>query len=258
MKLFIVCFFILVLTGCQTEPFFHSGNMKELSYKNTAIEKVPFNMSFTSISHNQNNSQLLFVAEHTDKTQISESDYQFLWPEFISDSENIKYEVKNAEINQDQINGEPLDSHQMGIILSITSPPAGTDNAYLHIPLYIVPRLFEHGYPFKLESSRINTAKTGDLRLMDVKVEGRNISFDLIDEYPGYNEENFSYLFTKLLSNEVVYPMFTRVDTNEAGYNVELEFAQPVPLPSLFSIERTTVELPKWRFSFVIPMKNDR
>ncbi|SER93715.1 hypothetical protein [Salipaludibacillus aurantiacus] len=258
MKQFIVCFFVLVLTGCQTEPFFHSENMKEPSYENTTIEKAPFILSFKSISHNQNDSQLLFVAEHTDKTQISESDYQFLFPEFIADSEDIKYEIKNAEITHDQINGEPLDSHQMGITLGITSPPANPDNAFFHIPLYIVPRLFEHGYPFKLESSHINMAKMGDLRLMNVKVEDRSLSFDLIDEHPGYNEENFSYLFTKTLSNEVVHPMFTRVDTNEAGYNVELEFAQPISLPSLISIERTTVDLPKWRFSFVIPMENDR
>ncbi|MCE7793557.1 hypothetical protein K8O68_14115 [Salipaludibacillus sp. CUR1] len=258
MKQLIVCFFILVLAGCQNEPFFHSGNMKEPSYENTAIEKVPFKMSFTSIFHSQNESQMFFVAEHTDKTQISKTDYQFLWPEFITDSENIKYEIKNTEIYHDQINGEPLDSHQMGISLSITSPPADPENAFLHIPLYIVPRLFDHGYPFKLESSPINMAKMGDLRLIDVKVEGRSLSFDLIDEHPDFNEENFSYVFTQTLSNEVVYPMFTRMETNDTGYNVELEFAQPVSLPSLFSIERTTGELPKWRFSFVIEMENDR
>jgi len=250
---------IFLLTSCSNDPFIldHSSSNSTLPIT-TEIYKPPLSMSFHSVSHTDNRISFSFIVEHIDDFPIASDDYQFHWPKYISDDNDVVYEVKNIDYSHSQIDSLPLTNNQLAVTLTLSPPPQGSLNQLLHVPFYIVPRLFEQGYPFQVSKEDVDRMEVGDLLLENISVKGKTLSFELFDNHPDKNHRKLAYLFTRIQDNQEIYPMFSKVDSEENHLSIQLEFAQSIALPARFSIERTTVDLPEWRFSFVIPMNEDK
>ncbi|UTR15415.1 hypothetical protein MM221_02135 [Salipaludibacillus sp. LMS25] len=254
MKQFLVLLALLLLlttSGCTVERLNDTNSLQEV----TSIEKAPVRMAFHSAQNKDDYTEIAFMLEHIDDSDIDSEDYQIQWPKYILDNEDIAYKVEDVEISENTLYGEPLNSHQLGIILRL-SPSILKDrnNLMLQVPVYVIPRLFEEGYPFNVRESHVERIVTGDLVIEDIKVEDRVVEFYLIDKHPDHQERDLSFLFSRIQDNESIYPLFSTIEPNSAHSYVKLEFAQQISLPVRFSVERTTIELPEWRFPFSIPI----
>lgn len=257
MKYILFFTFLLMAAGCSQDsmPWTDSSETTPLAEVKT-IEKPPLAMSFQEVKHDSKASTLTFIVEHMNGAPIQEGDYQFHWPNYISDSSGTMYEVAETETSYNEMNGYNLSDSQLGLTLSVIPPvSSGNQNLQMQLPLYIVPSIFDEGYPFEIEDSSVSQVETGDLTLRNVEIEDRQVKFEMTDDHPEQNQQNFSYLFTRIQQEENVYPMFSNIEQVNGTFYVELVFAQPLTLPEHFSIERTTVNLPEWRFSFAIPLK---
>lgn len=215
----------------------------------TEISKTPLTMALESVNYTDTYGEFMFILEHTDESPISSDDYQFQWPKYVADDQDVIYEIKSVDFSHSEVNGRTLENHELSITLHITPPPSDSNrDQYIHIPLYIVPSLFEEGYPFLLTEDSLDRLEVGDLVLENIFLEEKTLSFEMSDQ------ENLSYLFTRLQENQRIYPLFSRIEPDEHSFHVLLEFAQPVSLPTRLMIERTEANLPEWRFSFFLPM----
>ncbi|MCR6111441.1 hypothetical protein HXA35_13915 [Bacillus sp. A301a_S52] len=253
MKQFLILSLLLLLTatGCTTEHLNTATSLPEI----TSLEKTPVKMTFHSSQNKDNFTKVTFKLEHIDEGAIDSEDYQLQWPKYILDNEDIAYKVEDVQINENSLYEEPLNDHELAVTLSL-SPPVikERDKVMLQIPVYVIPRLFEEGYPFNVRESHVDRIVTGDLVIEDIKVEGRVIEFNLIDKHPDHQEQDLSYLFSRVQDNESIYPLFSTIESGSGRSYVKLEFAQPISLPARFSVERTTIEIPEWRFPFSIPV----
>ncbi|WP_416151313.1 hypothetical protein ACM26V_10200 [Salipaludibacillus sp. HK11] len=246
---------IFLFTGCDNDSLFQNGSSQRTSPPiNTTIYKSPLAMSVESVVHSEDYVDFLFILEHGNGTSIASDDYQFQWPKYVSDEDETIYKVESVEYSHSEISNQPLENHQLAVTLRVSPPPPkGTHDKLVHVPLYIVPRLFEEGYPFLLDDTEVDYIEVGDLALRNVLIDENIVTFDLRDLHPNQNKNNLAYIFSRFQDDQEIYPMFSRVDPEQNHLNVELEFVQNISIPARFSIERTTVDLPEWRFSFNIP-----
>lgn len=261
MKLFLFLMItIFFFIGCSDdEASYNNTSSNNTLPITTEIYKAPLAMSFHSVRHTDTGAHFSFIAEHTNDMPISSDDYQFHWPKYISDDNDVIYEVKSVDYNHREINNQTLTNDQLAVTLTVSPPPPeANQDQVMQVPFYIVPRLFEQGYPFRMEKKIAQSIEVGDLILENTTVKGRTLSFDLFDQHPDQNQRNLAYLFTISQDNQDIYPVFSKIKSEENHLQVQLNFAQNISLPVQFTIERTTVDLPEWRFSFVIPMSNDQ
>ncbi|WP_280769325.1 hypothetical protein [Salipaludibacillus daqingensis] len=260
MKLFLLIILALLpLVGCSEDFLFQNKSPSNTVLPiTTDIYQTPLAMSYHANDRTDKGVYLSFIVEHTDESPIASDDYQFQWPKYVADDRDIVYEVKDVEYTHSEIDNKTLENHQLGIKLKITPPPPkGSVDQLIQIPLYIVPRLFEQGYPFPIDEEVIDQIEVGDLILEDVQVKENTVSFNLLDQHPDGNHRHLAYLFSRLQEGQNIYPMFSRMEKIDNHLHVQLEFAQDITLPGRFSIDRTTVDLPEWRFSFVLPLNED-
>ncbi|MCR6095721.1 hypothetical protein HXA31_10060 [Salipaludibacillus agaradhaerens] len=253
MKQFLILSLLLVLTttGCTTERLNNTTSLPEI----TSIEKMPVKMAFHSSQNKDNFTEIAFKLEHVDDSAINSEDYQLQWPKYILDNEEIAYKVEDVKMSENSLDDEPLNDHELGFTLRL-SPAVmkERDKVMLQIPVYVIPRLFEEGYPFNVREPHVDRIVTGDLVIEDLKLEDRVIEFNLIDKHPDHQEQDLSYLFSRVQDNESIYPLFSTIESGSGSSYVKLEFAQSISLPARFSVERTTIEIPEWRFPFSIPV----
>lgn len=246
---------IILFVSCSNDDVIQRDTSSQNPLPETAkISKPPLAITFHSVRHNDKDVDLSFIVEHTNDLPIALNDYQFHWPKYISDDNEVIYEVKSVDFNHSKINSQSLTNNQLAVTLTVSPPPEGNLDQLMQVPFYIVPRLFEQGYPFRIEKNGVTRIEVGDLILENATVKGKSITFNLFDHYPDQHRRNLAYLFTITQDNQDIYPMFSRVDPEENHLQIQLDFAQEIALPAQLSIERTTVDLPEWRFSFVIPI----
>lgn len=251
---------IFLATGCKEGSILQTEPSDDPSFPIvTEVTEPPLQMKFHSTHYNDSGVSIQFIAEHIDKSTISAEDYQFQWPKYIMDDDGIMYEVKKADISHHILNGEKeLEDHQLAVTLGITPAPSSNRTpSLLHVPIYTVPRLFENGYPFQLTDENRTHAEVSDIMIDSIKVDGETLTFSLSDGLQDQAGRNSAYLFSQIQDNQHVYPLFSNIQSDNGELHVELEFAQAITYPARFSVERTESNIPKWRFSFVVPLKKD-
>ena len=255
MRLFVCLLIFLMLSGCTMPewPFSGENNDTSLPLQET-VEQPPLLLSYEASDFTDDELIIGFIAEHNDGSVISSDDYQFQWPSYITDEEDMPYEVTETEVTQNDFFNETLDDHEIGVLLHISPPPKKNGSSdYLHIPFYMIPSLFEDGYHFTIDEETERTT-VGDLSIDHIETDGANVSFQFEDNHPEANRQQ-EYLFTVIEDDQNVYPMFMNDEYRDGHHAVDLEFANDLELPVRFSIERTTEDIPEWRFSFVIELE---
>ncbi len=241
------------LQACSTNysPFQVKDNSDLLL--NKTIEKTPFHFTYLYSSTTDTELQLFFLVSHTDESPISSADYEFQIANYLFDENEVPYEVIYAETYEDTYESEQFEEFEMLLKLSLTPPPE-EENVSITLPIYVVPSLFKEGYPFRVHEDHIRQLSVGDISISHLSVDGKTLSFQLRDEHPDQSSRKLSYTFNKIDEGQSVYPLFTRIESINETLSIELEFAQEIRLPSQFSIHRTTVHLPEWRFSLTVPL----
>ncbi|UCZ52026.1 hypothetical protein LGQ02_14355 [Bacillus shivajii] len=252
---FILIAFIL-MHACSNSPPFQSGESggNKNPLINQSVEKRPFKLTYLHSKYHDDELKLHFLISHIDESPLSSSDYQFQWPNYVFDGDNVPYELIDIVVNEDTFDKEELGEHE--ILLTITlSPPPLNNNSFVTIPFYVIPSLFEKGYSFQVTDKEASQLTLGDLAISDFSIEGKNISFTLNDNHPDHQRRNLSYTFQKHDGDQSIYPLFIQLNSSNNGLGVQLEFANTIDPPSKFLIQRTTVQLPEWRFSLTIPVE---
>lgn len=263
MRLFSFLILILgvsLIAACSHESFFPS----EPASKSTSVPlvtevtKPPLQMTFDSITYSGGKASIHFIAEHIDKSKISADDYQFQWPTYVSDNIGVMYEIEKATINKTIMQKQELETHQLGVTLNLATPLSSDESVSLHVPLYLTPILFKEGYPFQVSDENKVRTKVGDFVVENIQIEEAKLSFTLNDETKDQIDPPQAYLFSQVSDNQSIYPLFSNLQQNEHSLEVELEFAHSITYPARFLIETSTLNIPEWRFSFVVPLtRND-
>ncbi|MBU9711451.1 hypothetical protein [Evansella tamaricis] len=248
--LFFIVILLLFQPGCQAESSFTNTSQEIPLPVYEKLEKYPLSIEFIESKITDMEITLQFKLSHLDETPLLLNDYDIHWPSFVFDQNDVPYQIKSVEKLTDDPNTLPYE----GYIEIVLNP--GTHQKekqhFLQLPLYITPSLYRHGYPFSLTDERMDNINTGDIILKDVTIDGNVLTFTMEDQHPEAGKR-IQYSFKHLIDGLEVYPLFTRFDAKTL--TVELEFSTSLSTPSDIIIHRTTVDLPEWRFSFIIPIE---
>ncbi|RKL67775.1 hypothetical protein CR203_10555 [Salipaludibacillus neizhouensis] len=249
-----------MISSCSSEAIFPSQSTSN----NDAVPIVPevteapLHITFDSITYPDGKSSIEFIAEHIDGSEIFIDDYQFQWPKYVSDNEGIMYEIEKVDISKNsKHHKKELGIHKIAITI-LLAQTLTKESASLHIPFYVIPSLFEKGYPFQVTNEDITRTKVADTVIDNIKIDGQTVSFTINDNQKRHGNPGEVHIFSYVLDNQLTYPLFSNFDQNDKSLNVELKFAQSIDYPAKFLIKGSTLALPKWRLSFAVPItKND-
>ncbi|QKS71804.1 hypothetical protein FLK61_34605 [Paenalkalicoccus suaedae] len=244
----VVLFSLLFLLGCELS-ITEADEQQRLPIVES-ITRPPLLITYEDMIKTTSELTLTFLASHTDQSALTKEAYQFQWPSYVYDSEGIAYKVESVATSS-ELSDESLNDYEMGITMKLSPPPVDLETNRLSIPFYMVPRLYEAGYPFS-PSENASPLVVGDISLYNVAIDDSTIQFDMVDNHPDSSNRNLQYLFTRISDEQEVYPLFSRIDDSSSPVRVELEFAEPISPNDRFQIDRTTASLPEWRFTFVI------
>ncbi|SDZ02484.1 hypothetical protein SAMN05421736_105125 [Evansella caseinilytica] len=247
----ILLFLTVIIGGCTSNDL-QSVFPSAESYPK--LEKYPFTVETMNTAINQDTEEfsIFFKVTNVSDNAVSPDEFAFQWPEYVFDNAETAYQiVKNKIVDSEK--DTSLEENEYAVELSL-EPLPNKETKYIQIPFYITPDLYKDGYPFPLTEPETEQLVTGDLRLNNISIENEIIRFVVEDGHPEANYRHIAYMFHITEDKQVVYPLFTRTDSKKDGLHVELEFARKLQLPTTFFVQRTTVSLPNWRYSFQIPV----
>ncbi|GEL07950.1 hypothetical protein [Salisediminibacterium halotolerans] len=245
--------FTILLAGCIFAEDTNEENESASLPVQNEIEQEPLKLSYEGFDQSSEALTLGFKAEHQDESAIAADDYQFQWPSYITDENDLYFKLSETNISNSRLFTKELRDDQLGITLDITPPPSNNRSSFFLIPFYMIPSLFEDGYQFTLDHDK-DKIVLGDLAVEDYAIKNRQLSFMFQDDHPDAKREQ-EYLFTIIEENTEIYPQFSSVEQLNGGRLAELEFAGELEFPLDLAIERTSANLPEWRFSFVIELE---
>lgn len=247
---------LFLLTSCQLHiPKLTKENKKPIPFI-TQEEISPLIVEFLDSKMNEDNIILTFQAKHKHDAPINTNDYEFIWPTYVFDENDTPYKVTKFEVLPTLKESK---KDEKTIFLQVTVEPRPQDEVEaLMVPLYIIPSLFEHGYPVYIEDEVTEKVKIADLTIENIVVEEKSIRFIIRDNHPEKNDRKISYTFKKIIDEHPVYPIFQTVKTHEDKLYVTIQFSDKNELPLQFNIQRTTVDLPEWRFTFTLPINEEK
>lgn len=248
--------FLLLLAGCG----FADSNEADTSSSLPLIqsmERDPLLLSFVRTSQKEDAVELHFLAEHTNGEALTPDDYTFREPEFISDDQGTSHEVLEMAQYEEEFLGDTLSENTIGITITADAAAAGMENDRYSVPFHIKADLYRGGYPFSVSEDTPSDLGIGDLQLADIIIDDSTLSFRMQDDHPEARDKRMHYSFMQRIDGEHVYPVFRNVEEEGDKLFVTLDFAQELPDPAAFRIQRTNAGLPEWQFSLVVPMEND-
>ncbi|WP_157100964.1 protein kinase family protein [Salisediminibacterium beveridgei] len=231
------------------------GSSASLPVRDTIV-KSPLQISYYGFSDDEE-FRIAFLAENMNESPISADDYQYQWPRFIEDEHENLYEVTDVELRQGTLFERALSNYEIGMIMTLSPPPGNENGNFFSIPFYMVPNIYEEGYRFPINTSTIDHHQLGDMAISNLELDGRLLTFDLIDDHPDADGSE-EYLFTAIQENQEIFPMFINMRRSNPYTHIEVEFARELILPTRLSITRTTSPLPEWRFSMIIDTDQGR
>ncbi|CAM3827365.1 hypothetical protein [Alkalicoccus chagannorensis] len=196
-----------------------------------------------------------FLAENNQGHTVASDDYQFQWPSYIRDSEDVTYEVKDTSFSHSSIMGQDLGADAIGMTIEAGPLPADK-KARLEIPFYMIPSVYDSGYTFEVADDT-SQLRTGDIALRQIEAAQASISFTIDDDHPDADSAGTGYVFTRMLDGETIYPIFRSVEQRPEGTHITADFSMPFTYPETFVVERTAADLPEWRFSMVVPIEEE-
>ncbi|MDQ0256564.1 hypothetical protein J2S74_003984 [Evansella vedderi] len=258
MKNLAFIFLIIILTtqiSCTDGAFTRETEISPSFPIQTIIEKPPLSIEFDEIILHETGYSIQLIVSHSDEREITVSDYKFKWPRFAFDENEVPYKLISYEALN--ISNNEMDLGRNSLLLELLFEPVlDFEGKSIILPFYLTPYTFVDGYPFHMKDSDLDQINIGDISLRDVNVNGNIIRFRMFDQHPDVEKRKVSYEFTQMKDGQEVYPLYSRIidEGNADEILVELEYAQNISFPALFSIHRTNVNLPDWQFNLIIPI----
>lgn len=249
---------LITLTSCQFKlPVLNGEESKKPVPFVTKANKSPLTVEYIESVVRDDELILTFQASHHHHAPIKTNDYEFYWPNYIFDENDLAYQISKFEVLP-SLNETENDDDNNIYIQATVKPAPHEDVEALMFPLYIIPSLFEHGYPVYMETEKVEEMKIADITLQNLVVDKEFIQFIIIDEHPEKDVRNISYTYKKVVDGHPVYPIFLREKIHDGKLYVQLQFTDQHTFPLQFIIQRSTVHLPEWKFSLILPIQENK
>ena len=250
----IIC--LLLVSACSGEYSYESENHSGKIPLKLKIDTPPLSLQFIASKVESEKLKIFLKASHMDGMPVFQEDYEYNWPTYIFDQDEVPYEVigfgfvKSAdydfEVNEDEL------------LMKLTVLPSSiSDNIVLQLPLHIFPARFQSGFPFALKKNHLEKISVGEIVLTNISISDNKLNFTLIDKHPDKDRRHISYEF-KIKDEEFINPVYTLTEPEGNEKIINLEFAENISLPAEIIIQRTNVSVSEWNYLFNIPAPSSR